>query len=352
MGYDFIVAGAGPFGATAARVLTDAGKKCLVIDRCDHIAGNCYDYLYNNYYVSVYGGHFFHANSDYVWEFLNRFAKFNNFRLISKEFHEGQLYSYPINLTTLHKLWGITTPEQARKKLDEVKLDIPNPKNFEEKILGMIGKELYEKFIFGYTSKMWQTDPKEMPVGLTGRIPVRFNYEEHMFNDKYQGQPAEGYTRLFENMLDGIEVRLNTPYEKDMKAENVIYTGSIDDYYDCRYGPLGYRASSRIWDESELGNTMFTYSDLDIPYIRKFSYSYAYPEKNNNGKFVTSTEFSIDGIEVKDYPINNSKNEELYNKYKAINTPNIFFGGRLGQYKYFDMDQCIASALTLCKKLI
>jgi UDP-galactopyranose mutase len=352
MGIEYLIVGAGICGSTVARELTDAGKKCLVIDKNDFIGGNCADYMYNGYGVSKFGGHFFHTNSELVWNYINRFDSFNNFTLSGKEYSQGTIYTYPINLTTLHRLWGVKTPEEARKKLEEVRVKIPNPQNFEEKVLSLVGEEIYTKLIRNYNLKMWGIEPKEVAPNLINRIPIRFDYSEKYFTDKFQGQPIHGYTYIFEKMLDGIEVKLNTPYDKSMKAGNIIYTGAIDEFYSYCYGALDYRGSSREFTSEELGNAIITYPDLEFPYIRKFSYSYAYPEINNNGKFMTSVEYSIPGTEVKDYPVNNARNTALYQKYKDINTPNVFFSGRLGNYIYQDMHQVIASALTLCKKLL
>jgi UDP-galactopyranose mutase len=352
MGYDYLCVGAGLFSSVMARELTDAGKKVLVIDKNDFIGGNCADYAYNNYYISKFGGHFFHTNSLEIWNYINRFTEFIPFYLNGKSNYQDIIYSYPINLTTLHRLWGVLTPDEAKKKISEERLNIPNPQNFEEKMLSMVGIEIYEKFIYGYNVKMWECDPKEISVSLVGRIPVRFDYDERFFSDRFQGQPKNGYTAIFEKMLEGIEVKLNTPYDNSIKAENIIYTGGIDGYYNYCYGKLGYRGSLRGFTEEELGTPIITYPELKYPYIRKISYSYAYPYSNNNGKFITSVEYSINGIEKQDYPINNAKNEALYNKYKEINTPNVFFGGRLGNYRYWNMDQAISAALTLCKKLI
>lgn len=351
MHYDYLCVGAGLFSSVCARELTDAGKKVLVIDKNNFVGGNCADYAYNNYFVSKFGGHFWHCNNIEIWNYINRFDKFNNFTLSGKEYSQGAIYTYPINLTTLHRLWGVKTPEEARKKLEEVRVKIPNPQNFEEKVLSLVGEEIYVKLIRNYNLKMWGIDPKEVAPNLINRIPIRFDYSEKYFTDKFQGQPIHGYSYIFEKMLDGIEVKLNTPYDKSIKAENIIYSGAIDEYYSYCYGPLEYRGSTREFTTEELGNAIITYPDLEFPYIRKFSYSYAYPEIITNN-FVTSVEYSIPGTEIKDYPINNSKNNALYQRYKEINTPNVFFGGRCGSYLYQDMHQVIASALTLCKKLL
>lgn len=351
--YDYVIAGAGIFGATCARQLTDAGKKCIVIDKNSFIAGNCHDYEYEGYPVSSFGGHFFHTNSDYVWEYVNRFTGFIPYNFTSKVEYKNTIYSYPINLLTMHQLWGVKTPEEAKRKIEEVKIDIPNPQNFEEKVLSLVGEEIYEKFIYGYNFKMWAKDPKEVPASIINRIVIRYDYDDRYFSDKYQGQPEFGYTKMVENMLDGIEVRLDTPFEKAMEslAEKVIFTGCVDEYYDYCYGALEYRSMKREWNTEDIGAPMITYPDESIPYIRKFSYKYPY-ERVNTDKHMTSVEYSIDGIETKDYPVNDDRNNALYEKYKNISNSKIIFGGRLGSYKYWNMDQAIASALKLTRELI
>lgn len=352
VGYDFLLVGAGLYNSVLARQLTDAGKKCLVIDKRFVVGGNCADYKYNNYYVSRYGGHYFHTNSDYVWEYINRFSKFTPYNFTAKVINKNEVFSYPINLFTMYQLWGVKTPDEAKKKIEEVKINIENPQNFEEKVLSLVGEEIYEKFILGYTTKMWGTDPKNISASLINRIVIRYDYDDRYFSDKYQAQPTNGYTKIFENLLEGIEVKLNTPYDKNIKAENVIYTGCIDEFYDYCYGELDYRGMKREWSDEDTGTAMLNYQDIDIPYLRKFSYSYPYQHVNNNGKFMTSIEYSTDGFVAKDYPVNNDKNNALYKKYKEINTPNVFFKGRLGNYQYWNMDQCIGAALNFAKELI
>jgi UDP-galactopyranose mutase len=352
-GKSYLIVGSGIFGATCARQLTDAGKKCLVIDQRAAVAGNCHDYPYENYYVSSFGGHYFHTNSDYVWEYVNKFTEFIPYNFTAKVENENNIYSYPINLLTMHQLWGITTPEEARKKIEEVKIKIPNPKNFEEKVLSLVGEEIYDKFIYGYNKKMWSKDPKDIPASIVNRIVVRYDYDDRYFSDKYQGQPKNGYTQMVENMLDGINVRLTTSFDKSMEKyfDKVIYTGCIDEYYNYCCGNLEYRGVNRQWTEEEIGAPMITYPNEEIPYIRKFSYKYPY-ERSASDKHMTSVEYSINGLIVKDYPVNDEKNNYFYEKYKAIQNDKVIFGGRLGSFRYWNMDATIASALNLTEKLI
>jgi len=253
----------------------------------------------------------------------------------------------------MHQLWGVKTPEEAKRKIEEVKIDIPNPRNFEEKVLSLVGEEIYEKFIYGYNVKMWAKDPKDIPASIINRIVIRYDYDDRYFSDKYQGQPEFGYTKMVENMLNGIEVKLNTPFEKSMEslADKIIFTGCVDEYYDYCYGNLEYRSMRRDWNTDDIGAPMVTYPDASIPYIRKFSYKYPY-ERVNTDKHMTSVEYSIDGVDTKDYPVNDDKNNALYEKYKSIKNDKVIFGGRLGNYKYWNMDQAIGSALKLTKELI
>ena len=347
--YDFLIVGSGLFGSVCARQLTDSGKKCLVIDRRNHIAGNCYDVLENGIYKSIFGGHYFHCNNKQVWAYINRFSEFIPYSLIMKANYKDTIYSYPINLMTMHQLWGIKTPEEARKKINEVKLKIDEPRNFEEKVLSLIGKEIYEKFFYGYNLKHWGRNPARLPVELINRIVIRYNYDDRYFNDYYQGIPKYGYTKLFENLLSGIEVKLNTPHHKSIRADKVIYTGSIDEFYGYRFGKLEYRGTEYTYNNEEIGSPIITHPDKDVPFTRKFSYSYPYFNFDN---FITATETSLDAtdnLEKRAYPINDMKNYMLFSKYVSIKNNKVYFGGRLGYYKYLNMDKIIEEALAFCR---
>ena len=351
MGYSAIIVGSGITGATIARELTDRGKKVLVIDKRSYIGGNCADYMSpEGYGISFSGGHFAHSNSKRIWDYLSKFTEFSPYNLTAVAQFYDNIYSYPINLLTLHQLWGTASQEEAQKKLEEVRVKIDHPQNFEEKILSMIGEELYYRFIYGYNVKMWAREPRELDASLISRIPVRMNYDNRYFTDYYQGQPKDGYTAMFEKMLNGIEVKLNTPFDHSMKADKIIYCGGIDEFYDYRYGKLEYRSVKREFTTEALGICLKTNTDTETPYLRKFSYAYAYPHivaKNH----VTSVEYSIDADEEKDYPVKTKRNTDLYKKYSDIPNSDVIFAGRLGNYKYWDMDAAVGSALKLVEKL-
>jgi len=351
MPYDFLIVGAGLTGSVIARELTDNGKKCLVIDRRSHIAGNCYDVYENGIYKSLFGGHYLHMNNRRIWDYINRFSGFIPYNLVAKA-DNYDVYSYPINLFTMHQLWYTKTPEGARKKIESVREKINNPRNFEEKVLSLVGSEIYRKFFYGYNVKHWGKEPSELPVALIKRIVIRYDYDDRYFSDYYQGVPAFGYTNLFNNLLCGIEVKLNTPYEKNIKCGKIIYTGSIDEFYDYCYGHLEYRGTEYSYSNEEIGCSLITYPNKDIPYTRKFSYGYPYSIKNN---FITATETSLDATDIVDkraYPINDAKNNSLYEKYKSINNNDVIFAGRLGLYSYINMDRAMELAFELVRNLL
>ena len=358
MNYDYIIVGAGLFGSVCARELTDKGKKCLVIDSREHIGGNCYTTNYNGINVHQYGPHIFHTSDKKIWDYVNRFATFNHFSYRPKVKHLGEIYSFPINLMTLYQIYGVHTPEQAIKLLNDNKFDIKDPKNLEEWCLANIGSELYHIFIKGYTTKQWGKDPKDLPSSIIKRIPIRLTFDDNYYNDIYQGIPIGGYTTLFEKLLSGIEVRLNQNYFQnkdyfDSIATKVIYTGPIDRFYSFKYGKLDYRS---LRFETEVltipdyqGVAGMNYTCVDIPYTRIVEHKHF--EFGNQPFTVITREYSQKEGEPF-YPINDEENNKKYEKYKkeADLEKNIIFGGRLAEYKYYDMHQVIASALSKIDK--
>ena len=363
--YDFLIVGAGLFGSVFARKAKEAGKKCLVIDARPHIAGNVYSEVIEGIEVHRYGPHIFHTNNEEVWKFVNQFSEFNNFVLGTVANYKGRLFNLPFNMNTFYQMWGTVTPEEAQAKIEEQRkaccIDVP--RNLEEQAISLVGKDIYETLIKGYTEKQWGRSCKDLPASIIKRLPVRFRFDNNYFNAKHQGIPVKGYTKLVENLLDGIEVRLNTDYfaEKDALdalAEKVIYTGAIDRYFDYCFGPLEYRSvrfETEILDkENYQGVALMNFTDRDVPYTRIIEHKhFAF---GTQPKTVISREYSLEwklGDEPY-YPINDEKNLSVYTKYKekAQSLKNVYFGGRLGMYKYFDMDNVIEAALTAAKKIL
>ncbi len=368
--YDTLIVGSGLFGATVAYCLNKAGKKVLVIDKRPHIAGNVYTEKMEGIIVHKYGAHIFHTNNREVWRFVNQFAEFNRFTNSPVANYKGEIYSLPFSMYTFNKMWGVVTPEEAKAKIEEQKAaaGIEEPKNLEEQAIRLVGTDIYQKLIKGYTEKQWGRDCTELPPFIIKRLPVRFTYDNNYFNALFQGIPVGGYTKMVENMLEGIEVKLNTDYldhreEFNAMAEQVIYTGPIDAYFGFELGTLEYR---KVDFETELldmpnfqGNAAVNYTDRETPWTRIIEHKWFEFGKDENGndlpKTVISREYSAQwkpGDEPY-YPVNDAKNGALYQKYAALakEEPNVIFGGRLGEYKYYDMDQVIASALELVKKL-
>ena len=362
--YDYLIVGAGLYGAVCAREALRAGKKVLVIDKRPHIAGNVYTEQIEGINVHVYGAHIFHTNNKVVWDYVNRFAEFNRFTNSPVANYRGELYSLPFNMYTFNKMWGVVTPEEAQAKIEEQKRQagITEPKNLEEQAISLVGTDIYEKLIKGYTEKQWGRPCRELPAFIIKRLPVRLTFDNNYFNALYQGIPMGGYTKMVENMLSGIEVRLNVDYfdhkaELDALADKVIYTGPIDAYFGYRLGNLEYRSvrfETEVLDKPNFqGNAAVNYTDRETPYTRIIEHKWF--EFGNQPKTVISREYSSEwkpGDEPY-YPVNDDRNGALYQAYKQLadSEEKVIFGGRLGEYKYYDMDAVIASALEKCKEL-
>ncbi|MBP3877370.1 MAG: UDP-galactopyranose mutase [Lachnospiraceae bacterium] len=366
--YDYLIVGAGLFGAVCARQLTDAGRSVLVIDRRPHVGGNIYTEKTEGINVHVYGAHIFHTNNRKVWNYITRFAEFNRFTNSPVANYKGELYSLPFNMYTFNKMWGVVTPEEASRKIEEQRKEITGePRNLEEQAISLIGRDLYEKLVKGYTEKQWGRDCRELPAFIIRRLPVRLTFDNNYFNALFQGIPVGGYTKLAENLLRGIEVRLNTDYLADREsldalAGRVIYTGPIDAFFDYRFGPLEYRS---VRFETEVlpipnfqGNAAVNYTDRETPWTRIIEHKWFEFGLDEEGralpKTVISREYSSEwkpGDEPY-YPVNDEKNSSLYRKYKDLSesTKKVVFGGRLGEYRYYDMDQVIGAALECAEK--
>jgi UDP-galactopyranose mutase len=354
--YDYLIVGSGLYGSVFAHEANKAGKTCLVLEKKEHIGGNIYTKNVGGIHVHEYGPHIFHTSSKKIWDYVNQFATFNNFVNRPKVDYKGKLYSFPINLLTLYQLWGVKTPEEAIEKLLASKVKIDNPQNLEEWCLNEIGTELYETFIKGYTQKQWKTDPKELPTFIIKRIPIRTNFDDNYYFDTYQGIPIGGYTQIIEKMLSGIEVKLNTDYLADKEtwdkvAKKVLYTGPIDAYFNYQFGDLDYRTTSfeheMVPIKDYQGNALINYTDVNVPYTRIIEHKHFDPV--NVPHTLITREYPEDwkrGL-TPYYPINNEKNTKIYNQYKELTKtlPNVLFGGRLAEYKYYDMHQVIAAAL-------
>lgn len=361
--YDYLIVGSGLFGSIFAYEANKRGKKCLVIDKRAHIGGNIYTKEVEGIQVHEYGAHIFHTSDKVVWEYINQFAEFNNYINSPVAIYKDELYNLPFNMNTFSKLWGIKTPEEAKKKIQEqiADLNIEEPANLEEQALSLVGKDVYQKLIKGYTEKQWGRDCRELPAFIIKRLPLRFTYDNNYFNDRYQGIPIGGYTKIIEKMLDGIDIELNTDYFEFIKenpqiAEKVLFTGMIDQYYNYQFGVLQYRTvrfETEVLDcENYQGNAVINYTEREVPYTRIIEHKHF--EYGKQPKTVISREYSTEWTTELEpyYPVNNEKNNMLYEKYKALaeKETNVIFGGRLGNYKYYDMDKVIAAALDLVNK--
>ena len=363
--YDFLIVGAGLYGAVCAHELTKLGKKCLVIDRRSHIAGNIYTESVSGINVHKYGAHIFHTSDREVWDYVNRFAEFNNYINSPIAVYGDELYNLPFNMNTFSKMWGVRTPAQAKAKIAEqvAELGITEPRNLEEQALSLVGTDVYTKLVKGYTEKQWGRDCTELPAFIIRRLPCRFTYNNNYFNDRYQGIPIGGYTAMVEKMLEGVEVRLDTDYfdlirkEPDI-AEKTIYTGCIDEFFGYRLGPLKYRSvrfeTEELDQEDYQGNAVVNYTAREVPYTRIIEHKHF--EFGTQPTTVISREYSAEwepGMEPY-YPVNDAPNGALYEEYKklAAECRNVFFGGRLGQYRYYDMDKVIRAALDDLERMI
>ena len=374
MHYDYLIVGAGLFGAVFAHEMTAKGRKCMVIDKRDHIAGNIYTKKWNDINVHWYGAHIFHTSNKEIWEYVNRFAEFNQFVNSPVAVYKDELYNLPFNMNTFSKLWGIKTPSEAKAKIKEQieKLHISNPQNLEEQALSLAGTDVYEKLVKGYTEKQWGRDCKELPAFIIKRLPLRFTYDNNYFNDRYQGIPMGGYTAIAEKMLAGIPICLNTDFydyvqKKDdgtfaTKAETgkadtfdkVLYTGMIDEYFDYALGELEYR-SLRFehelleGEENYQGNAVVNYTEREIPYTRIIEHKHF--EFGTQPDTVITKEYPAEWKKGDEpyYPVNNERNNTLFEEYRKLadKEKNVLFGGRLGQYRYYDMDKVIEAALLM-----
>ena len=371
MKYDYLVVGAGLFGAVFAHEANAAGKSVLVIDKRPNIAGNVYTEDVEGIHVHKYGAHIFHTNNKKVWNYITQFAEFNRFTNSPIANYKGELYSLPFNMYTFNKMWGVITPEEAVAKIDEQKKEagIAEPKNLEEQAISLVGRDIFEKLIKGYTEKQWGRDCRDLPAFIIKRLPVRLTYDNNYFNALYQGIPMGGYTKMIANMLQGIDVQLNTDYLKEKErlnaiAEKVIYTGPIDEYFNFCLGSLEYRSvrfETEILDKPNFqGNAAVNYTDRETPWTRIIEHKWFEFGKDDKGndipKTIISREYSAEWKPGEEpyYPVNDEKNTRIYQEYKKLaeKEKKVVFGGRLGEYKYYDMDVVIASALQVCEKYI
>ena len=369
--FDYLVVGAGLFGAVFAHEAKSAGKSVLVIDRRDHIAGNAYTEKINGIDVHKYGAHIFHTNNKAVWDYVNRFAEFNRYTNSPIANYKGELYSLPFNMFTFNKMWGVNTPEEAQAVIEKQRKEsgITEPSNLEEQAISFVGRDIYEKLVKGYTEKQWGMECKDLPAFIIRRLPVRFTFDNNYFNALYQGIPIGGYSKMIEKMLEGIEVRTGVDYlknktELDSLAQRVVFTGPIDEYFKYCYGPLQYRTVRFETESLDIpnyqGNAVVNYTDRETPFTRIIEHKWFAFGKDENGNEIPSTvisrEYSVKwrpGDEPY-YPLNDEKNTALYQKYRALaeKEKKVIFGGRLGEYKYYDMDKVVESALEISKREI
>lgn len=363
MKYDYLIVGAGFFGAVFAHEAMKKGKKCLVVEKRGHIGGNCYTENVEGIDVHKYGAHIFHTSDEKVWRYINQFADFNHYVNCPIANYKGEIYNMPFNMNTFSRLWGISTPQEAKNIIESQKTNFPEPQNLEEQTLNLVGRDIYEKLVKGYTEKQWGRSCKELPAFIIRRLPVRLTYNNNYFSDPHQGIPKEGYTAIFEKLLEGADVRLGCDYlehKEELRplANEIIYTGPIDRYFDFRYGPLQFRSlrfETEILDvDNYQGNAVVNYTDRETPYTRIIEHKHF--TFGTQEKTVITREYPADwhpGDEPY-YTVNDEENDALYQKYAALaaEEPGVIFGGRLGEYKYYDMDKVIASSLALAEKVL
>lgn len=363
MKYDYLIVGAGLFGAVFAHEAAKRKKKCLVIDKRQHIAGNCFTENIHGINVHKYGAHIFHTSDKEVWDFVNQFAEFNNYINSPVAIYKDELYNLPFNMNTFSKMWNVKTPAEAQKIIaaQRAELNISEPQNLEEQALSLVGKDVYEKLIKGYTQKQWGRPCNELPAFIIKRLPLRFTYDNNYFNDRYQGIPIGGYTQVVKKLLEGVEVMLDTDYFDFVKAHpnvavKTVYTGEVDKFFGYCFGALEWRAvrfeTETLATDNFQGNAVVNYTAADVPYTRIIEHKHF--EKTQTDKTVISREYSSEWTlgDEPYYPINNARNDELYQKYKQLadSQTDVIFGGRLGTYKYYDMDKVVRAALNAAKK--
>ncbi|BAM48423.1 UDP-galactopyranose mutase [Amphibacillus xylanus] len=362
--YDYLIVGAGLFGSIFAYEAKQRGKKCLVIDKRNHIGGNVYTKEVEGIQVHEYGAHIFHTNNKRIWDYVNQFAEFNRYTNSPIANYKGEIYNLPFNMNTFHKLWGVTSPEEAKRKIEEQRktANISQPSNLEEQAISLVGTDIYQKLIKGYTEKQWGRPANELPAFIIKRLPVRFTYDNNYFNDRFQGIPVGGYTQIFEKLLDGIDVKLKTDFFKEREeletlANKIVFTGMIDQFYDYQFGVLNYRSlkfETNVLDDTDnfQGNAVVNYTDSETTYTRIIEHKHF--EFGKQEKTVITKEYPMEweqGLEPY-YPINDDENNTVYKKYKdlADQEAKVIFGGRLANYKYYDMHQVIGEALVTVEK--
>lgn len=373
MKYDFLIVGAGPFGAAFARTAMDAGRTCLVIDRREHVAGNVFTKYLHGIHVHWYGAHIFHTSSDEVWRFVNRFGAWRPFTNNPRFLSRGQVYSFPINLMTLHQLWGVVTPAEAAARLREVCIPCANPKSAKDWLLAKVGPEVYEIFFESYTQKQWFKDPADLPSSIVKRLPIRLTYNDGYFEKKYQAIPVGGYTRVFEHMLEGTKLDLGVDFfslgDWRRYAKFLVFTGPIDMFHDHAFGRLEYRTlrfETQVKDLADYqGHAVFNHGDSDVPYLRSVEHRHFEPSgakhysasPPEDAKTVVTYDHPLppecqDHVDDPQYPLGDDKNRAAYKRYAALAPRDILFGGRLGEYRYYDIDQALASAISKAKRLM
>jgi UDP-galactopyranose mutase len=362
MRYDYLIVGAGFYGAICARELTNAGYKCLVIDKREHIGGNCYTENRDGINLHIYGPHIFHTSNEEVWKWINQYVKFNNFRYSPVANYQDEIYALPFNMWTFSKLWNVTYPDQVERIIKEQSSKIGEPTNLEEQAIKLVGTDVYEKLIKGYTEKQWRRPCNTLPKEIIKRLPVRFTYDSNYFNDRYQGIPIGGYTQIFEKLLDGIEVKLGVDYLGlqnwwDTQAKKVIYTGPIDRFFDYKFGELEYKTTRfehhKLTDKNYQGVAVMNYTSTEVPFTRVIEHKH-FENSDSEVTYVTweyPTEYKVNETEPM-YPVNDAENNARYQQYRELadSKDNMIFGGRLAEYKYYDMHQVIESALKAIRK--